>query len=47
MDAVFRLADTISVLVSGRIIASAAPEAIRADAEVRRAYLGDELEVGA
>ncbi|MFN4360355.1 MAG: ABC transporter ATP-binding protein [Hylemonella sp.] len=47
MDAVFRLADTISVLVSGRIIASAAPEAIRADAEVRRAYLGDELETGA
>jgi branched-chain amino acid transport system ATP-binding protein len=47
MDAVFRLADTISVLVSGRIIASAAPEAIRADAEVRRAYLGDELEAGA
>ncbi|MBX9871284.1 MAG: ABC transporter ATP-binding protein, partial [Burkholderiaceae bacterium] len=28
-------------------IASAAPEAIRADAEVRRAYLGDELEAGA
>ncbi|HBH40037.1 MAG TPA: ABC transporter ATP-binding protein [Curvibacter sp.] len=47
MDAVFRLADTISVLVSGRIIASAAPEAIRADAEVKRAYLGDELEEGA
>jgi len=42
MDAVFRLADTISVLVSGRVIASGPPSAIRADAEVRRAYLGDE-----
>ena len=47
MDAVFRLADTISVLVAGRIIASGAPAAIRADAAVRRAYLGDELEQGA
>jgi len=44
MDAVFRLADTISVLVAGRIIASRSPAAIRADAEVRRAYLGDEFE---
>ncbi len=43
MDAVFRLADTISVLVAGRIIASGPPATIRADAEVRRAYLGDEL----
>ncbi|WP_217448240.1 ABC transporter ATP-binding protein [Rhodoferax sp. BAB1] len=43
MDAVFRLADTISVLVAGRIIASGPPALIRADAEVRRAYLGDEL----
>ncbi len=42
MDAVFRLADRISVLVGGRIIASGDPEAIRADADVRRAYLGDE-----
>ena len=42
MDAVFRLADRISVLVSGRIIATGAPEAIRANTEVRRAYLGDE-----
>jgi branched-chain amino acid transport system ATP-binding protein len=47
MDAVFRLADTISVLVTGRIIASGAPAAIRADAEVRRAYLGDEIGEGA
>ena len=43
MDAVFRLADRISVLVSGRIIATGAPDAIRANAEVKRAYLGDEV----
>jgi branched-chain amino acid transport system ATP-binding protein len=41
MDAVFRLADRISVLVGGRIIATGEPDAIRADAEVRRAYLGE------
>jgi branched-chain amino acid transport system ATP-binding protein len=43
MDAVFRLADRISVLVNGAIIATGAPEHIRNDPEVRRAYLGDEL----
>ncbi|HLS87626.1 MAG TPA: ABC transporter ATP-binding protein [Burkholderiales bacterium] len=43
MDAVFRLANRISVLVGGRIIATGAPQEIRANAEVRRAYLGDEL----
>ncbi len=42
MDAVFRLADRITVLVNGRVIASGAPEAIRTDAQVRAAYLGDE-----
>jgi branched-chain amino acid transport system ATP-binding protein len=42
MDAVFRLADCVSVLVYGRILASGAPAAIRANADVRRAYLGDE-----
>ena len=42
MDAVFRLADVISVLVGGCVIASGAPQAIRDDAEVRRAYLGEE-----
>jgi branched-chain amino acid transport system ATP-binding protein len=43
MDAVFRLADRISVLVNGRILATGTPEQIRANAEVRRAYLGDEV----
>ena len=45
MDVVFRLADRISVLVSGRIIATGAPEAIRMNAQVRQAYLGDEVKV--
>jgi branched-chain amino acid transport system ATP-binding protein len=42
MEAVFALADRISVLVYGRVIASGAPEAIRANAEVRQAYLGEQ-----
>src|SRR4051812_48261635 len=43
MDAVFRLADRISVMVNGRVIATGKPEEIRASAEVRKAYLGDEV----
>jgi branched-chain amino acid transport system ATP-binding protein len=42
MDAVFRLADRVSVLVYGRIIATGPPAAIRANPEVRAAYLGEE-----
>jgi branched-chain amino acid transport system ATP-binding protein len=42
MDAVFALADRISVLVYGRIIASDVPVAIRQNEEVKRAYLGDQ-----
>jgi branched-chain amino acid transport system ATP-binding protein len=41
MDAVFALADRITVLVYGRVIASDTPAAIRGNAEVKRAYLGD------
>ncbi|MFV0280539.1 MAG: ABC transporter ATP-binding protein [Rhodoblastus sp.] len=40
MQAVFSLADRISVLVSGHIIKTGAPEAIRTDEQVRAAYLG-------
>jgi branched-chain amino acid transport system ATP-binding protein len=40
MDAVFRLADRISVLVYGRVIATGLPAEIRANAEVHDAYLG-------
>ncbi len=42
MDAVFALADRISVLVYGRVIASDVPAAIRQNEEVKRAYLGDQ-----
>jgi branched-chain amino acid transport system ATP-binding protein len=42
MEAVFALADRITVLVYGRVIASGDPAAIRANAEVRQAYLGEQ-----
>jgi branched-chain amino acid transport system ATP-binding protein len=42
MDAVFALADRISVLVYGRVIASGAPSEIRQNEEVKRAYLGEQ-----
>jgi branched-chain amino acid transport system ATP-binding protein len=42
MNAVFALADRITVLVYGRVIASDLPAAIRSNEEVKRAYLGDQ-----
>ncbi|MGZ8260207.1 MAG: ABC transporter ATP-binding protein [Caldimonas sp.] len=41
MDAVFRIADEITVMVDGAVIASGTPQQVRASAAVRAAYLGD------
>jgi branched-chain amino acid transport system ATP-binding protein len=41
MDAVFRVADRITVMVNGQVIASGLPDRIRAHPEVQRAYLGE------
>jgi branched-chain amino acid transport system ATP-binding protein len=41
MDAVFALADVLTVMVNGTVIASGTPEAIRSDAQVQAAYLGE------
>ncbi len=43
MDVVFRIADRLTVMVEGRVLESGAPEAIRASAAVRDAYLGHDL----
>lgn len=42
MDAVFALADRVTVLVSGRAVATGEPQVIRADPVVREAYLGED-----
>jgi branched-chain amino acid transport system ATP-binding protein len=43
MDVVFSLSDRISVLVYGQVIATGTPEAIRNNASVKEAYLGEEV----
>jgi branched-chain amino acid transport system ATP-binding protein len=45
MDTVFSLADSVTVLAAGRIIASGLPEAVRADSAVRTSYLGEDDDV--
>jgi branched-chain amino acid transport system ATP-binding protein len=42
MDAVFTLADRLTVMVNGTVIASGEPAAIRADRGVQAAYLGED-----
>ena len=45
MDAVFTLADQLTVMVNGQVIASDSPKAVRADAGVQAAYLGEDEHV--
>ena len=45
MDAVFTLADQLTVMVNGQVIASDSPKVVRADADVQAAYLGEEEHV--
>ena len=45
MDAVFALADVITVMVNGQVLESGTPAAIRASPTVREAYLGSELDI--
>jgi branched-chain amino acid transport system ATP-binding protein len=47
METVFALADRVTVMVYGRIIACGEPAAIRNDPDVRRAYLGEQQKVAA
>ena len=44
MEAVFALADRVSVLLYGRVLASGTPQAVRADPRVIEAYLGEDME---
>ena len=44
MTAVFALADRISVLLYGRVLATGRPHEVRANPQVVAAYLGDEME---
>jgi branched-chain amino acid transport system ATP-binding protein len=43
MDAVFALADHLTVMLNGQVIASGSPESVRADSAVQSAYLGEEF----
>ncbi|MGE5129671.1 MAG: ABC transporter ATP-binding protein [Sphingomonadaceae bacterium] len=46
MDAVFAVADVLTVMVNGAVLASGAPAQVRANPEVQQAYLGEEGEDG-
>ena len=45
MDAIFALADKLTVMVNGQVIASDSPSNVRADVKVQAAYLGEEEHV--